>query len=92
MAKEDFVRFVMDVCLYPYVSLCVDKLCYITDLHAYGSEALDQHNDGDSMKTRRDFKLGVLRFGGGMLLLLLCSSLNCLKVVCVWSFVNADYT
>lgn len=44
-------------CLHPYACLSVcTHIYYITALQAYGSEAVDQHNDGDSMKTRRRFQ------------------------------------
>lgn len=40
--------------LHPYVRTCI---YYITAPHACGSEAADQHHDGDSIKTRGGFKL-----------------------------------
>jgi len=45
--------FLIHMCV--CVTVCT-HIYYTTDLHAYGSEALDRHNDGDSMKTRRGFK------------------------------------
>lgn len=43
--------FIMDMSLSAYVSDCA-HIYYITALQAYGSEAVDQRNDGD-----RGFKL-----------------------------------
>lgn len=59
MAKRGFCANVClsGTCLHPYVCLSVcTYIYYITALRAYGSEAVDQHNDGDSMKTWRGFK------------------------------------
>lgn len=61
VAKGDFVQMCVclsPMCLYPYVCLPVcTYIYYITALHAYGSDAVNQHNDGDGIKTRRGIKL-----------------------------------
>lgn len=52
-----FCVCLLQMCPHPYVHLTLyTHIYYITSLHAYGSEAADQHNDGDSRKTRRGFK------------------------------------
>ncbi len=56
MAKRDFVQMcgvLMDVSS----SICVYIYLLCNNSHAHGSEAADQHNDGDSMETQRGFNV-----------------------------------
>lgn len=51
-AKGDFVQMcVFTVSLSICVSDCLYYTYYVTALHTYGSEAVDQHNDDDGTKT-----------------------------------------